>query len=268
MATADSGTTYGVWGQTHSSIGRGVYGQATADSGTNNGVRGESASPNGQGVFGLAGADSGVNNGVRGTTSSPDGFGVYFSGDLGGTGAKNFIQPHPTDASKEIRFVSLEGNESGIYFRGSANLTSGRAVIEVPEEFRLVSELDALTVQVTALGPNAGLWVESKGLEQIVVRGIGNVEFDYFVNGVRRGFANHEAILDNQAYVPEVRGIPYGTQYREGHRRILVENGILNPDFTPNEQKAGEMGWTLRDATSEELSLHKTARTADQGASK
>ena len=138
----------------------------------------------------------------------------------------------------------------------------------MPEEFRLVSELDGLTVQVTALGPNAGLWVEVKGLDQIVVRGNGNVKFDYFVNGVRRGFANYEAIHENHAYVPKVRGVPYGTQYREGHRLILVENGILNADFTPNEQKAGEMGWTLRDPTSEELSRHEAARTADQGVGK
>ena len=44
------------------------------------------------------------------------------------------------------------------------------AVIEVPEEFRHVTEADGLTVQVTAMGP-ARLWVESKGLEKIEVRG-------------------------------------------------------------------------------------------------
>jgi len=29
------------------------------------------------------------------------------------TGTKNFIEPHPTDASKKIRYVSLEGPEAG-----------------------------------------------------------------------------------------------------------------------------------------------------------
>ena len=80
------------------------------------------------------------------------------------------------------------------------------------------------------------------------------MEFDYFVNGVRRGFADLELIRENYAYVPEVRGVPYGTQYREGHRQILVENGILNPDFTPNEATAAMMGWTLRDPEPHELS--------------
>ena len=35
--------------------------------------------------------------------------------------------------------------------------------------------------------------------------------------------------------------------YKEGLRRILVENGILNPDFTPNEATAAKLGWKLVD---------------------
>jgi hypothetical protein len=117
----------------------------------------------------------------------------------------------------------------------------------VPEECRLVTDADGLTVQVTAKGPNAGLWVETETLDQIVVRGNGNVQFNYFVNGVRRGYADLELIRENHAYVPEVRGMPSGSQYTEGHRQILIENGILNADFTPNEETAAMMGWTLRD---------------------
>ncbi len=40
---------------------------------------------------------------------------------------------------------------------------------------------------------------------------------------------------------------------REAHRQNLVENGILNPDFTPNEATAAMMGWTLRDPEPEDL---------------
>jgi len=210
-------------------------------------VFGESCSTGGTGVYGTATDRSGVTHGVIGKTASPVGFGVFSFGDYGGTGAKNFIQPHPYDPSKEIRFVCLEGNESGTYFRGSTQLVDGRAVIDVPEEFRLVSELDGLTVQVAAMGPNAGSWVEFKNIDKIVVASNGNVEFDYFVNGIRRGFADLEFTHENHAYVPKVRGVPYGTQYCEKHRQILLENGILNADFTANEETAAMMGWTLRD---------------------
>ena len=262
-ATAASGFTNGVWGVSASADGKGVSGWATAASGVNNGVSGTSDSVEGIGVFGWATTGSGNTYGVYGRASSEDGLGVYSLGDFAVTGAKNFIQPHPSDPSKEIHFVSLEGNESGTYFRGSAKLASGRAVIEVPEEFRLVTETEGLTVQLTAKGPDAGLWVESESLDRIVVRGHGDVGFNYFINGVRRGFADLKLIRQNRAYVPDVRGIPFGTQYREGHRRILVENGILNADFTPNEQTARETGWSLRNPTTEELSRYEVARAAD-----
>ena len=59
------------------------------------------------------------------------------------------------------------------------------------------------------------------------------------------------------------RGVPYGAQYREGHRRILVENGILNADFSPNEQTAVRLGWSLRNATQEDLSRYEVARSTE-----
>ena len=158
---------------------------------------------------------------------------------------KLFIQPHPFDPSKEVRFVSLEGNEAGTYFRGSAQLVEGRAVIPVPEEFRLVTELAGLTVQVTALG-DARIWVEKKDLQTIVVRGDKDIEFDYFVNGFRRGYADFLPFADNRIYVPEVAGLPYGAYLADDVRAMLVQNGILNPDFTPNEETAARMGWKLR----------------------
>jgi hypothetical protein len=169
-------------------------------------------------------------------------------GDFNVTGGKNFIQPHPTDPSKAIRFVCLEGNESGTYFRGTGTLVNGRAVIQVPEEFRLTTEEAGLTVQVTPIGAIAALAVESKNLQEIVVIGSRNVAFDYFVNGVRKGFAGYQTLVDNHWFVPEKRGVPFGLKYPAALRQILVQNGILNPDFTPNEATASRMGWKLRDA--------------------
>jgi len=268
VANATSGSSIGVKGVSLGPLGMGVFGSASGGSSINFGVLGKSSSTSGRAVKGFATGFSGVNYGVLGQTNSSDGFGVFSDGDFGGNGAKFFVQPNPDDPSKEIRFVSLGGNESGTYFRGSARLSNGRAIIDVPEEFRLVSETERLTVQVTAMGANAGLWVESKDLHRIVVVGNGNVDFDYFVNGVRRGFADIQLTRENHAYVPEVRGVPYGTQYRPAHRRLLVENGILNSDFTPNEETCARMGWTLREPTSEELARYEVTRKADGGTEK
>jgi len=202
----------------------------------------------GIGIYGEASDSTGVGGaGVYGATSAPLGFGISCAGTFIVTGAKLFTQPHPQDASKEVRFVCLEGNESGTYFRGSSKLIGGEAVIDVPEEFRLVSEGAGLTVQVTSVGLPAALYVVSKDLDRIVVRGNVDVDFDYFVNGVRRGYGDFETMAENRFFVPTERGVPFGTQYPEAVRQILVENGTLNPDYTPNEATAAANGWTLRD---------------------
>ena len=245
-ATASIGLASGVHGESYSKSGFGIYGIAYDSSGDAYGVFGLSRSTSGRGVYGIANAYSGTTYGVRGEPVSSSGYGVFSVGDLGCSGNKYFVQPHPGDPSKEVRFVCLEGNESGTYFRGTAKLEGGRAVIEVPEAFRLVTEEEGLTVQVTPMGL-VRMGVEEKSLNSIVVVGEADVVFDYFVNGVRKGFAKFEPIQENHEWVPEYKDRPFGTQYPEALRRILVENGTLNPDFTPNEETAARMGWELRD---------------------
>ena len=51
---------------------------------------------------------------------------VYGSGNQTITGTKSFVEPHPTDPTKVIRYVSLEGPEAGTYFRGRASSKAKR----------------------------------------------------------------------------------------------------------------------------------------------
>jgi len=213
-------------------FGQGVTGLSFSSAGT--GVLGESVGTAGTGVLGRSGGTSG------------GGIAVLSDGPFVATGSKSFAQPHPTDPSKEIRFVSLEGNESGTYFRGTARLSQGRAVIPVPEEFRLVSEPMGLGVQVTPLG-SASLWIEERSVDRIVVRGDPDVAFDYFVNGVRRGFADLKVVRNNVTFRPRFRGVPFGGSLRPAVRALLVGNGLLNPDFTPNEARILQLGWKLQE---------------------
>ena len=252
-AGATSGQTSGVYGEAVSTLGRGVYGVATATAGVTYGVLGQSMSTAGRGVRGEALSTTGTNYGVQGRTHSISGFGLISFGSSGSTGQKNFIQPHPSDPSKEIHFTSLEGNESGTYFRGTDFIVNGVAAIPVPEEFRLVTSNEGLTVQLTPIGAPGGLWIEARGLDYVIVRYDKDIEFDYVVNGVRRGFEERQPIHENHSFVPELRGIEFGTQYPEAYRQILVENGILNPDYTPNEVTAATMGWTLAEPIEPEL---------------
>ncbi len=248
-STAATGAAYGVFATAISPSGyAGFFVNQTSSSSATAGVFADHYSSTGRGVRGDAGIGSGgVSYGVRGKTYSASGFGVYADGDFGGNGAKFFVQPHPADASKEIRFVCLEGNESGTYFRGTGRIVGGAAVVEVPEEFRLVTEAQGLTGQLTPIGDLAVLCVESVDLDRVVVRGTADVDFSYFVNGVRRGYSGLSPIRENQGWIPEVRGVPFATQYPAALRRILVENGTLHEDFTPNEETAKRLGWTLRE---------------------
>jgi len=257
-AAASSGTAIGVCGDSSSNGGRGVYGYTSSTSGVTFGVFGQAQSTSGRGVRGEALATTGTNYGVQGRTHSPSGWGVISYGSSGTTGQKNFIQPHPTDPTKEIHFFSLEGNESGTYFRGNDHIVRGRAVIEVPEEFRLVSIEEGMTVQLTPIGAPALLWIESRDLDQIVVRSSQDVEFDYTVNGVRRGFEQAPVMAENHSFVPEALDVPFGTQYPDSYRDIMVQSGILNPDYTPNEATAAQMGWTLAVPTGPRLRAEET----------
>ncbi len=74
---AGSGSTYGIYGESDSTGGLGVYGRATATSGTTYGLYGRADSTNGRGVFGYAATSSGSNNyGVYGQADSPSGTAV------------------------------------------------------------------------------------------------------------------------------------------------------------------------------------------------
>jgi hypothetical protein len=202
----------------------------------------------GRGVYGFCLGVSGGGYGVYGSNQpgNTSAYAVFAAGRFGASGTKAFIQPHPDDASRAIQFICLEGNESGTYFRGTTRLANGMAEIPIPEEWKLVSESDGITVQVTPREPVV-LCVPTKTRERILVRGTGDCEFDYLVNGVRRGFARYEPYLENHVFRPEIRGVPYGMSCPIELRDVLVWNGTLNADYTPNEATAARLGWKLKD---------------------
>ena len=251
--TTTTGIRDGLRVNVYSGSGYGVWVQNNSGTGTSYSVRAQSDSPTARSCFGEATTTgASVAYGVYGEVHNTSAFGVYSNGDFGGTGAKFFIQPHPTDPSKQVNFACLEGNESGTYFRGSANVQGGVATVAVPESFRLVTEEGSVTATATAVGAPANVWIESQSLDAIVVRANADVTVNYMVTGTRRGFAGLETIRENTSFVPEYRGIPFGLQYRPEYRQLLVQSGVLNADFTPNEATARQLGWSLADPWEDE----------------
>jgi hypothetical protein len=170
--------------------------------------------------------------------------GLNVVGTIEATGAKNFVEPHPTDASKIIRYASLEGNEVGTYFRGRGKFQNGIAVIDVPEDFRIVTAAEGLSIQVTPIGEMAAVAVQSIGLDRIVVRGSRNVEFFYTVNGVRLAYKDDGPVAANEkVFVPRSPDDRMPESYPAVVRERLISNGTYRPDGTVNMETARRLGW-------------------------
>jgi len=229
------GDNFGVSGFSTSYIA--VYGESLSSDPTSSGAYGD-ALGNGAGVIGHASHGAGVVGQSDGT------YGLFAYGGFGGTGAKYFVEPHPSDPTKEIRYVCLEGRESGTYFRGTGRIVNGFASIEVPEDFRMVTSEKGLSVQLTPVGDFASMVVKSYGLDRIVVQANRDVEFFYMINGIRKAFENHQPISENHDFIPRwaddtrlVKSLP------EESVRRLKANGTLNEDGTINLETAKRLGW-------------------------
>ena len=239
-AGQNTGGGYGVYGNALQFGDSGVYGQSA----TGFGVRGKSA-------FGIGVQGEGDTYGVHGLVTTGAnrgylaafGYGVYAVGDFGGTGAKHFVEPHPRRADLVIRYISLEGNESGTYFRGRGRFQNGLATIEVPEDFRLVTDSEGLSVVATPIGPMATVSVASIGLDRIVLRGSRNVEFFYLVNGVRKTHRHLTPIGEGREFMPETPVAKMPGYLTEGQKQMLISNGTYNADGTVNMETARRLGW-------------------------
>ena len=74
------------------------------------------------------------------------------------------------------------------------------AVIELPEHFRLGTEDEGLTVQVTPRQDCNGLFVAEASTSRIIVKelqgGQSSAEFDFMINGIRSGYLDYEVIRE------------------------------------------------------------------------
>ena len=198
--------------------------------------------------------------GFKFNSASPS-YGVFAGGNYGGSGAKFFVEPHPTDASKVIRYVSLEGPESGTYFRGRGKFQNGLATIDVPEDFRMVTDSEGLSIQVTPIGELATVAVVRIDLEGILVKASRNVEFFYTVNGVRRTHRDLKPIGPGSEFMPRSADARMPAYLTEGQKALLVSNGTYNADGTVNMETAERLGWAKAWRDREEPAASANAAT-------
>jgi hypothetical protein len=286
------GKTFGLWGETDSNApysagALGVDGSGLTFGFTNGsyapaGVRGESV--NNYGVYGFTNVTTG-NAGVAGVLVDSGGvatqrgnlgyeggatdYAVYAEGSLAATGTKLFIEPHPEKAGVVIRYISLEGPEAGTYVRGRGRFQGGLATIDLPEDFRMVTDGEGLSIQVTPIGEMATVAVVRIGLDGIVVKGSRNVEFFYTVNGVRKTHKNLTPMGPGDEFTPQSAEERIPAYLSPAQKDMLISNGTYNADGTVNAATAKAMGWDKvwqekSKAAAKDLSKGPTRRPGQQ----
>ena len=216
------------------------------------GVRGENQNIGVLGISHVVGAvgtavnGSGayLSEGYLGYHTASVNYGVWSAGPSGASGTKSFVDPHPTDPSKVIRYISLEGNEPGTSFRGRGKFQRGTARIAVPEDFRLVTDAEGLTVQITPIGALATVAVLRMGLDEIVAGSSRDVEFSYLVQGIRKTYADvGPAIGDGTEFLPRSPEDTIPAHLSAEQKRRLIQNGTYREDGTVNLETARRLGW-------------------------
>jgi hypothetical protein len=114
-------------------------------------------------------------------TSSPS-YKLEVAGSFAAT-TKSFVIDHPTKEGMKLRHGSLEGPEDGVYVRGRL---TGETVIELPDYWTGLVHEDSITVQLTAMGGKADLWVESIADNKVTVGCDTEVDCFYFVQATRK----------------------------------------------------------------------------------
>ena len=77
---------------------------------------------------------------------------------------------------------------------------NGEAVIELPGYFSRITENEKMTVQLTATGKWGQMYVASKTPERLVIKvaeGTEDLEFDYLVQGIRKGYLDFQVEREN-----------------------------------------------------------------------
>ena len=113
--------------------------------------------------------------------------------------SKSFLIKHPTKEGKQLLHACIEGPENGVYYRGKS--TSN--IIEMPDYWIGLVHIDSMTVDITAIGPNQDIYVDSISDDGDVTIG-SNTEFPlnyfYVIYGERKDIGKLEIEIVDAEY--------------------------------------------------------------------
>jgi len=215
--TDASGIKYGLWGESASTTGRGVYGKTSANTGDTRAVVGRNESVNGMGVqgynlgtegvgvYGHNDATSGGGSALLGYNDSPSGWGGLFISSGHGVnistpaGKTGLVVSGGTKsaavrtASGDRLLYTEESSEVWFADYGIGRLEAGKAIITLDPLFSETVNLDEpYHVFVQPYG-DVNLYVSVRSTDSFVVVASDNsasngVEFSYRIVAKRRGY--------------------------------------------------------------------------------
>ena len=83
-------------------------------------------------------------------------YALHVNGSIVGS-YKSFLIDHPSKEGKKLMHGCIEGPELAVYFRGKSDLN----LIKTPDYWEGLVDIDSMTVELTAIGPNQNLYVSS-----------------------------------------------------------------------------------------------------------
>ncbi|MFM9995738.1 MAG: hypothetical protein ACKVU4_08055 [Phycisphaerales bacterium] len=168
VATAITGVTTGIAGESRSPSGRGLFGVVTAVTGATSGVLGQVASTAGRGVSGVATAVTGATNGVFGQVASTTGRGVYGL-SLATTGINFGVYGESRSNVPATGLPVVTNLPAGVY--GRATSATARA-IGVLGHNSSPGGAGVAGYSTSASGENSGVYGEARGATTAGVTGI------------------------------------------------------------------------------------------------
>ena len=119
-------------------------------------------------------------------------------------GWKGFDIKHPTKEGYRLRYVCLEGPEGGVYHRGRL---TGSNVINLPEYWKDLVDIDSITVQLQPIGRQQNLVIQEIDEDFIVIvedstntdliTDLSTIDCFYHIYGTRK---------DGEVLIPEYKG--------------------------------------------------------------
>lgn len=111
---------------------------------------------------------------------------------------KSFDIPHPTKENYRLRYITLEGPDAEVYFRGKLR---GESIIKLPDYWTGLVDVETIGVNLTPVGRWQELYVDKIewGTQIVIKNNSGSqINCDYVVFGVRK---------DTTKNIPEYQGL-------------------------------------------------------------